>query len=93
MPDLDVIRPADANELSALWQSVLENHDRPTVMVLTRQTVPTIDCDKYASAGGARRGAYILADGGGNPDVILLFVRVRKCISVWKHTRSCAAKA
>ncbi len=72
MPDLDIIRPADANELSALWKYILETNDRPAALVLSRQDLPTIDRDKYASYGDPARGAYILADSKGTPDIILL---------------------
>jgi transketolase len=72
MPNLEVIRAADANELSVLWKYILEVKDHPIALVLTRQAVPTIDRIKYATAEGALQGAYILADSNGTPDVILL---------------------
>ncbi len=72
IPNLDVIRPADANELSTLWKHILEVKDHPIALVLTRQNVPTIDRTQYAAAEGALNGGYILADSGGTPDVILM---------------------
>ena len=72
MHNLDVIRPADANELSVLWKYLMEVNDHPLALVLTRQNVPTIDRTKYAAAEGALKGGYILADAEGTPDVILL---------------------
>jgi transketolase len=73
MPGLIVIRPADANEVTEAWRTVLQLHHEPAALVLTRQAVPTIDRKKYAPASGLARGAYILADApGGNPEVILI---------------------
>ncbi len=74
IPNLEVIRPADANEVSVMWKHIMELTDRPAALVLTRQSVPTIDRSKYAPATGALRGAYILADSEGTPEVILIGV-------------------
>lgn len=72
-PGLIVIRPADANEVSEAWKAILQLHHEATVLVLTRQAVPTIDRKKYAAASGLARGAYVLADApGGDPEVILI---------------------
>ncbi len=76
MPGLDVVRPGDANETSACWQTVIAQHDRPTGMILSRQNIPVIDRSAstgYASAAGAARGGYILAEASdGAPRVILI---------------------
>src|SRR5271165_5552030 len=73
MPGLIVIRPADANEVTEAWRTILQLHHEPAVLVLTRQAVPTIDRTKYAPASGLARGAYVLADAsGGDPEVILI---------------------
>lgn len=72
IPRLEVIRPADANELSVLWKHIMENSDHPIALVLSRQNIPTIERGKYAPAAGALRGAYILADCEGTPEVILI---------------------
>ena len=73
MPGLIVIRPADANEVTEAWRTILQLHHEPAVLVLTRQAVPTIDRKKYAPASGLARGAYVLADArGGAPEVILI---------------------
>ena len=72
MPGLDVIRPSDANELSVMWKYIMELKDRPVALVLTRQALPTLDRSKYAPADDALRGAYILAESDGTPDVILI---------------------
>src|SRR3546814_13204981 len=69
VPELLVIRPADANETAAAWRVALEAKDRPVAFALSRQTVPTLDRNKYASAAGLRQGAYVLlAPEGGKPD-------------------------
>jgi transketolase len=72
IPRLEVIRPADANELAALWKHLMQLKDRPVALILTRQAIPTIDRTQYASAEGALKGAYIIADCKGTPEVILI---------------------
>lgn len=73
IPNLTVIRPADANETTVAWRVALETQNRPVALVLTRQNVPTLDRSQLAAAEGLRRGAYVLADApNGKPDVILI---------------------
>jgi transketolase len=73
IPGLDVIRPADANEVAEAWRAAIDRRHQPVALVLTRQNVPVFDRSKYASAAGLRRGAYVLADPeGGAPAVILI---------------------
>ncbi len=73
IPGMVVIRPADANETAAAWKVALERRDRPTLLALTRQDVPTLDRSLFASAEGLSHGAYILADlGEGSPEMILM---------------------
>ncbi len=73
IPNLTVIRPADANETAVAWQVAIETRHNPVVLVFTRQAVPTLDRKELASAKGLRRGAYILADApNGKPDIILI---------------------
>jgi len=73
MPNLTVIRPADANETAEAWRVAMTTTGRPVALVLTRQNVPTLDRRVYAPAAGLRRGGYVLADApGGPPDVILI---------------------
>ena len=71
MPNLMVIRPADANETAQAWKFALEYREGPLALLLTRQGLPVIDQDRYASAVNLSRGAYVLA-GAGTPDVLLL---------------------
>ncbi len=68
MPNMTVIRPADATETAAAWRMAIENLSGPTSLILTRQGVPTL---ASASTGGAAKGAYILSDAD-NPQVLLL---------------------
>ncbi|WP_037606224.1 transketolase [Streptacidiphilus rugosus] len=76
IPGLDVVRPADANETTACWRTVLEHTDRPAGLVLSRQNLPVLDRkgSGYAPAREASRGGYILADAadGADPEVILV---------------------
>ena len=75
MPGLDVVRPADANETAAAWQTILGHTDRPAALVLTRQNVPVFPRgeDGFQSTEGVERGAYVLIDAEkGTPDVILV---------------------
>ncbi len=62
IPNLTVIRPADANETAVAWKVALETRDRPVLLVLTRQDLATLDRSVYASADGLARGAYVLND-------------------------------
>jgi len=73
IPGLTVIRPADANETAVAWRIAVEMHDRPVVLVLSRQELPTLDRSRFAAADGVRRGAYVLSDApSGNPQLILI---------------------
>lgn len=77
MPGLDVIRPADANEVAVAWSTLLRHTDRPAALALTRQNVPvfprgTVDGERWGSAEGVERGGYVLLDTDGEPDVVLI---------------------
>jgi transketolase len=73
IPDLIVMRPADANETAASWRIALESKNRPVAMALTRQNLPILDQTVYPSADeGVAHGAYILVDTEGEPDIILI---------------------
>ena len=62
IPHLYVIRPADPHETREAWRIAISRRHAPTALALTRQKVPVLDQTRYASAEGARRGAYILAE-------------------------------
>jgi transketolase len=73
IPNLVVLRPADANEVREAWKVAIENRRRPTALVLTRQNLPTLDRTTFAASDGVQRGAYVLADlGQGKPRIILM---------------------
>ncbi|GJM41926.1 MAG: transketolase [Ardenticatenaceae bacterium] len=71
IPNLTVIRPADAGETAVAWRTALENKSGPTALILTRQGVPTFDRAQVASASNVAKGGYILSDAD-NPQLILL---------------------
>lgn len=69
IPGLDVVRPGDANEVSAAWKAMLENHENPAGIVLTRQNIPTYERgegeaegDTFGSIAGVAKGGYVLAE-------------------------------
>jgi transketolase len=72
VPNMMVIRPADANETAQAWRVALEHSGGPVAIVLTRQGLPVIDQEKYGRASGLEKGAYILSDSDQKPDVILI---------------------
>ncbi len=72
IPGLIVIRPCDANETIEAWKTAIEERDRPVALILTRQGVPTLDRKTLGPAVGLRKGAYVLADSDGTPDIILI---------------------
>ena len=76
IPNLDVVRPADANETAVAWRTILGHTDRPAGICLSRQNLPVFDrsgAGGFASAEGVSRGAYILLEAdGGTPAVILV---------------------
>ncbi|MFL7806992.1 MAG: transketolase [Anaerolineae bacterium] len=71
IPNLTVVRPSDATETAEAWRYAVA-HDGPVAMLFTRQGVPVIDREKYAAASNLAKGAYVLADVDGTPDVILI---------------------
>jgi transketolase len=72
IPKVVVIRPADANETAFAWQAAIEHKDSPVALILTRQGLPVLDQEKFPSAKNLFKGAYILRDSNGTPNVILL---------------------
>ncbi|WP_082589270.1 transketolase [Nostocoides sp. Soil756] len=75
IPQLDVVRPGDANETAEAWAEILRRR-RPAGLALSRQALPTVDRTTHAKASGVRKGAYVLVDAGKNgdeaPEVILI---------------------
>jgi transketolase len=71
IPGVTVLRPADANETAEAWRVAISHHG-PVALALTRQNLPTIDRSNFASASNVAKGAYVLQDSEGTPDVILM---------------------
>ncbi|HET6402049.1 MAG TPA: transketolase [Candidatus Kapabacteria bacterium] len=71
MPNFTIIRPADANETVEAWRCIMKMKG-PAGIVLTRQKIPIIDQEKYCSARGLAKGAYVISEAMGSPDVILI---------------------
>ena len=80
VPNMTVIRPADANETAQAWRVALEHAGGPVVIVLTRQGLPVIDQEKYARAAGLEKGAYILSESEKKPDIILIGTGSEVCL-------------
>ncbi len=73
MPNMTVIRPADANETREAWIAAIRNRKSPSCLIFTRQNVPTLDRKIFAPAKGLHKGAYVLADlGKRSPEIILM---------------------
>ena len=73
IPNMTVIRPADASEVVEAWRAAILQKGGPVALVLTRQKVSVVDRSKYAPAAGLHRGSYVLADApGGKPEVVLM---------------------
>ncbi|MFC1844738.1 transketolase [Thermodesulfobacteriota bacterium] len=72
MPNLTVLRPADANETAEAWKFAVKSNKGPTLLALTRQSLPTLDRSVFAPADMLHRGAYVLKDVDGSPDALIL---------------------
>jgi transketolase len=73
IPELVVLRPADANESREAWRIAIERRSGPTVLVFTRQALPIFDRTRVASERGTERGAYVMADpASGDSRLILI---------------------
>jgi len=71
IPNVTIIRPADANETAHAWRVAVEKQGGPTVLIFTRQALPVLDQDKYAKAENLEKGAYVLSDAA-NAQLILI---------------------
>lgn len=72
IPDLVVLRPCDANETAEAWRIAIERSEGPTALILSRQSLPTLDRARVAPADGVRRGGYVLWESGRSPRILLL---------------------
>lgn len=95
MPNLLVLRPGDANEVTEAWKIIAKQQHTPAVLALTRQNLPTIDRTKYAAATGTAKGAYVLADSPGKLDVILLATgsELSLCVEAYERLKAEGVKA
>ena len=95
IPRILLIRPADANEVAEAWRYIMPLKQKPVALVLTRQAVPTFDRTKYASAAGLAKGAYVMADSGGTPDIILMGTgsEVQLCVDAYEKLTASGVKA
>ena len=88
IPGLVTLRPGDANEVVEAYRYIMHLTHEPAVLVLSRQSVPTLDRSKYASASGVARGAYVLGDApGGNPELILIASGSEVSLAVEAHEK------
>jgi transketolase len=71
IPNFTVIRPADANETAEAWRVAMQRRG-PVALILTRQKLPMLDQERYQAASGLAKGAYVLSDTDGKPDMLLI---------------------
>jgi transketolase len=91
IPNLLVIRPADANEVAEAYRIVMRLRRQPAALVLTRQNLPTLDRTQFAPASGLHRGGYVLADApDARPRVILIASGSEVALCVEAHQRLAA---
>ena len=73
IPNLSIVRPADANETAQAWKVLLERDNGPVGLLLSRQALPTFDRSEYAGAENVAKGGYVMKDAStGEPKVILI---------------------
>jgi transketolase len=90
IPNIIVLRPADANEVSEAYKIIFASKTKPVCLVLSRQKLPTFDRGRYAAAAGLARGAYVMADADrGEPQVILIASgsEVQLCIEAYEKLK------
>jgi transketolase len=95
MPRMTLFRPADANEVAETWRCIMPLKHEPVLLALSRQALPTFDRTKYGSAAGVAKGAYVLADSGGTPQVILMGTgsEVQLCVGAYEKLVAEGVKA
>jgi transketolase len=81
IPNLAIVRPADANETAVAWREVISRR-KPVGFALSRQNLPVLDRQIFASAEGVAKGAYIVSDTPKNPDVIIIATGSEVSISI-----------
>ena len=96
MPNMIVLRPGDANEVTEAWKIIVQQQHTPVTLVLSRQNMPTLDRSKYAPSSGVAKGAYVLADAqGGKPQVILIGTgsELSLCVEAYEKLKAEGLKA
>src|SRR5262249_34237890 len=92
IPGLITLRPGDANEVVEAYRYIVQLRHQPAALVLSRQPLPTLDRNRYASAAGVSKGAYVLADPpDGDPEVILIASGSELVLAVEAHEKLIAA--
>jgi transketolase len=91
IPGLITLRPGDPNEVTEAWKYIAKLRHHPVALVLSRQAMPTLDRTKYGSAEGVHKGAYVLADSGGTPEVILMATGTEIQLVVAAHEKLVAS--
>lgn len=85
MPNVLTLRPADGNETAWAWRLALTRRDGPTVLCFSRQKLPTVDRKQHASAENVAKGAYVLIDCQGEPELILISGGGELCFALEAH--------
>ena len=96
IPELTTLRPCDANETAEAWRVILSNAHRPACLVLSRQSLPTLDRTRYASSADVSRGAYILADSTPTPPQVILLAsgsEVAICVEAYERLTAQGVRA
>ncbi|MCE4224688.1 transketolase [Methylobacterium sp. C25] len=95
IPGLVTLRPADANEVAEAYRVIFALKNQPAVLALSRQPLPTFDRSSFGAASGTAKGAYVLADCEGTPEVLLLGSgsEVQLCVSAWETLKAEGVKA
>ena len=96
IPNLIVLRPADANEVVEAWKVIVQLKKHPAILALTRQALPTVDRTKYGAAAGLAKGGYVLADAIGGPPAIVLIAtgsEVPLCVEAYERLTAEGVKA
>ncbi|HNO78998.1 MAG TPA: transketolase [Phycisphaerae bacterium] len=90
IPNLDVFRPGDANEAVAAWEHTLQSSDRPVMLSLSRQNVPTLDPAEFNDARQAIRGGYVVTKETESPQVILIGTgtELQHCVAAYRTLKS-----
>ncbi|MCJ2084982.1 transketolase [Methylobacterium sp. E-005] len=95
IPGLITLRPADANEVAESYRVIFSSKNQPAVLALSRQPLPTLDRTKFGAASGTAKGAYVLADCEGTPEVILVGAgsEVQLCVGAYEALKAEGVKA